>query len=97
MLSSSIKPLIAAKKQNRILIPIPNGVGIFLYFTMQNKKTKGEIFLAIGLILLSILGLIAKFYTHIGEWKTGQIIKIIIIAGIGLYGVFRLISKKPKK
>lgn len=64
---------------------------------MQNNKTKGEIFLAVSIIILGVLGLIAKIYAHVGEWKPGQIVKTVIIASATILGVYLLIRKKPEE
>lgn len=61
------------------------------------QKEKGNIFLAVSLILLGILGVFGKLYTHVGEWKVGQIVKLILIGATSLVGVYLLIRKKTEK
>jgi hypothetical protein len=51
-------------------------------------------FLGFLLIALGLLGITAKIYTHQNDWRPGVIVKLVLIAGVLIYGVILVFKKK---
>jgi len=60
----------------------------------QKEKKQPDKFLGYALIALGILGAIGKITTHQNGWNVGSIIKLGLIIGALVYGIWTVLKKK---